>query len=146
MKRLVAVVLALVGAACGTDEPTRPIPDVGGTYTGSFLVQFLLNSQGVRGRMDMTVEQAGERVTVMGEIEASGTTAPLPAATGTLDATGFLELAGGGFSAPVNEEFCGDTRTISSTVRFFGASAEISEHADTEFCGRVVLSGSLTRQ
>ena len=133
-------------AACGDDEPTGPIPEVAGTYNGSFFVQFLLNQQGVQGSMRVVVEQAGESVTITGEIEASGGSASIPAVTGTLDVTGFLELTGGGFSASVNQQFCGSTRTLSSTVRFFGGGAEVSEHADTDFCGRVILSGSLTRQ
>lgn len=133
-------------AACGDDEPTGPIPDVAGTYTGSFIVQLLVNRQAIPGSMQVVVEQAGESVTLTGEIQASGNTAAIPSVTGTLDATGFLELTGGGFSASVNEQFCGPTRTLSSTVRFFGRSAEVSEHADTDFCGRVILSGSLTRQ
>lgn len=145
-RRFALAAIVLVGAACGDDELTGPIPDVAGTYTGSFIVQFLLNQQGVQGSMRVVVEQSGESVTLTGEIEASGGTASIPAVTGTLDATGFLELTGGGFSASVNEEFCGPTRTLSSTVRFFGGSAEVSEHADTDFCGRVILSGSLTRQ
>ena len=145
-RRLTAVVLALAATACGDDEPTGPIPDVTGTYNGSFIVQFLLNQQGIQGSMQVVVEQAGESVTITGEIQVSGGTASIPAVTGTLDATGFLELSGGGFSASVNEEFCGPTRTLSSTVRFFGRSAEVSEHADTDFCGRVILSGSLARQ
>lgn len=145
-RRFALAAIVLVGAACGDDEPTGPIPDVAGTYNGSFIVQFLLNQQGVQGSMRVVVEQSGESVTITGEIDASGGTASIPAVTGTLDATGFLELTGGGFSASVNEEFCGPTRTLSSTVRFFGGSAEVSEHADTDFCGRVILSGSLTRQ
>lgn len=136
----------LSAAACGDDEPTGPIPDVAGTYNGSFIVQFLLNQQGIQGSMQVVVEQAGESVTITGEIQVSGGTASIPAVMGTLDATGFLELTGGGFSASANEEFCGPTRTLSSTVRFFGRSAEVSEHADTDFCGRVILSGSLARQ
>lgn len=145
-RRLAVVVLALAGTSCGDDEPTGPIPDVAGTYSGSFIVQFLLNQQGIQGSMQVVVEQAGESVTITGEIEASGGSASIPAVTGTLDATGFLELTGGGFSSSVNEEFCGPTRTLSSTVRFLGGSAEVSEHADTDFCGRVILSGSLARQ
>ena len=145
-RRFALAAIVLVGAACGDDEPTGPIPDVAGTYNGSFIVQFLLNQQGVQGSMRVVVEQSGESVTITGEIDASGGTASIPAVTGTMDATGFLELTGGGFSASVNEEFCGPTRTLSSTVRFFGGSAEVSEHADTDFCGRVILSGSLTRQ
>ncbi len=145
-RRFALAAIVLVGAACGDDEPTGPIPDVAGTYNGSFIVQFLLNQQGVQGSMRVVVEQSGESVTITGEIDASGGTASIPAVTGTMDATGFLELSGGGFSASVNEEFCGPTRTLSSTVRFFGGSAEVSEHADTDFCGRVILSGSLTRQ
>lgn len=144
---LAAVVLALAGTACGDDEPTGPIPDVTGTYNGSFIVQLLLNRQGIQGSMQVVVEQAGESVTITGEIQASGRIESIPAVTGTLDATGFLELTDGGFSASsVSEEFCGPTRTLSSTVRFFGRSAEISEHADTDFCGRVILSGTLARQ
>ena len=137
--------LVLAGAGCGDDDPTGPIPDVAGTYSGSFVVQFLLNRQVSGGSMRVVVEQAGENVTVSGEIDVSGAPTPIPSATGTLDATGFLELAGGGFSAPVNEEFCGNTRTLSATVQFFTRSAEISEHADTDFCGRIIFSGSLTR-
>ena len=96
--------------------------------------------------MYIVVAQTGESVSITGEVQASGTAASLPAVTGTLDATGFLELTGGGFSASVNEQFCGPTRTLSSTVRFFGRNAEVSEHADTDFCGRIILSRSLTRQ
>ena len=140
-----AAVLVLSGAACGDDEPTGPLPEVAGTYSGSFIVQVLLNRQAIPGSMQIVVEQAGESVTITGEIQAVGGTAEIPSVTGTLDATGFLELTGGGFSDSVNEEFCGPTRTLSSTVRFFGRSAEVSEHADTDFCGRVILSGSLTR-
>ena len=137
----------LSGAACGDDEPTGPIPDVAGTYNGSFIVQLLLSRQGIQGSMQVVVEQAGESVTITGEIQAPSGTASIPAVTGTLDSTGFLELTGGGFSASsVGEEFCGPARTLSSTVRFFGRSAEVSEHADTDFCGRVILSGSLARQ
>ena len=95
----------LSGAACGDDEPTGPIPDVAGTYTGSFIVQFLLNQQGIQGSMQVVVAQAGESVTITGEIQAAGGAAEIPSVTGTLDATGFLELTGGGFSASVNEEF-----------------------------------------
>ena len=140
----------LFGTACGDDEPTGPIPDVSGTYTGSFIVQLLLNRQVIQGSMQVVVEQAGESVTINGEIQTARGTAEIPSVTGTLDATGFLELTGGGFSASVNdasvsEEFCGTTRTLSSTVRFFGRTAEVSEHADTDRCGRVILSGSLTR-
>jgi hypothetical protein len=145
-RQLGFVLLTLAAAACGEDDPTGPIPQVAGTYEGSFIVQFLVNRQATAGTMHMVIEQAGENVTLTGSIEVSGATVPIPTATGTLDATGFLELTDGGFSGSVNEEFCGTTRTISSTVRFFGSSAEISEHADTEFCGRVILSGSLRRQ
>jgi len=143
---LAAAVLLLSGTACGDDEPTGPIPDVAGTYSGSFIVQFLLQRQVMQGSMQVVVEQAGESVTITGEIQAERGAASLPAVTGTLDATGFLELTGGGFAASVNEEaFCGPMRTLSSTVRFFGRSAEVSEHADTDRCGRVILSGSLAR-
>lgn len=145
-RRLAAAVLLISVAACGDDEPTGPLPDVAGTYNGSFIVQLLLNRQVIQGSMQVVVEQAGESVTITGEIQASGGSAEIPSVTGTLDATGFLELTGGGFSAYVNEQFCGPTRTLSSTVRFFGRTAEVSEHADTDFCGRIILSGSLTRQ
>ena len=103
-RRFALAAIVLVGAACGDDEPTGPIPDVAGTYNGSFIVQFLLNQQGVQGSMRVVVEQSGESVTITGEIDASGGTASIPAVTGTMDATGFLELTGGGFSASVNEE------------------------------------------
>ena len=144
--RLALVVLTLASVACGEDELTGPVPEIAGTYAGSFIVQYLVNREGVAGSMQVVIEQAGQNVTLTGSIGVSGVTVPIPAATGTLDATGFLELTDGGFSGSVNEEFCGPTRTISSTVRFFGGGAEISEHADTDFCGRVILSGSLTRQ
>ena len=68
----------LSGAACGDDEPTGPVPDVAGTYNGSFIVQFLLNQQGIQGSMEVVVEQAGESVTITGEIQAGGGTASLP--------------------------------------------------------------------
>ena len=67
-----AAVLVLSGTACGDDEPTGPIPDVAGTYNGSFIVQFLLQQQGIQGSMQVLVEQAGESVTITGEIQASG--------------------------------------------------------------------------
>ena len=136
----------MFASACGDDDITGPIPDIAGTYAGSFLVRFPLNQQGIQGSMRVVVEQAGENVTLTGEVQASGGSASIPAVTGTLDARGFLELTGGSISASVNEAFCGPTRTLSSTVRFFGRNAEVSEHADTDFCGRVILSGSLTRQ
>lgn len=138
--------LALAGAACGDDVPTGPIPDVSGSYSGSYIVQFLLNSQATRGWMRVDIQQTGETVTLSGEIDVSGAATPIPTATGILDATGFLELTTGGFSAPVNDEFCGNTRTISATVRFFVGTAEVAEHADTDFCGRVIFSSSLARQ
>ncbi len=144
--RLALVVLTLSSVACGEDELTGPVPEIAGTYAGSFIVQYLVNREGVAGSMQVVIEQAGENVTLTGSIGVAGVTVPIPAATGTLDTTGFLELTDGGFSGSVNEEFCGATRTISSTVRFFAGNAEISEHADTDFCGRVILSGSLSRQ
>ena len=146
-QKVLVAVLTLAAAGCGEDDLTGPIPEIAGEYAGSFSIRFLQNPQISQGSMRVNIEQSGEQVTISGSMIAFDQTVPISGISGTLDSLGFLELTTDGFFASADAELCGNVRTLTSTMTFSGrGAAQVDEHADTDFCGRLVLSGLLTRQ
>ena len=145
--------LALVVSACGGDTtptaPSRPvpqIPQVAGTYTGSlqFSVPLLDITETIRARVN--VVQAGSQITITGSTTtSSGTTSGFAAITGTVDATGFFTLTGGGDDGSGEDSNCGTSSPTAYTITFSGNTLRYLEEVGTTLCGVVEISGTLTR-
>ena len=152
MRRPVAVVvLALVFVACGEGggSPTTPssrVPDVAGTYTGTLYLTSSRSSQRVPIQMRMVVVQSGSQLTITGSLSFDGRRLDLPAITGTINQTGFFTLTAGGFYGDtVDDPDCGRITPTSESLTFSGRTARYQETADTQYCGTLQISGTLTR-
>ncbi len=144
--------LALVVSACGGDTPTAPsrpvpqIPQVAGTYTGSLQlsVPLLDFTETITARVN--VVQAGSQITITGSTTiSSGTTSGFAAITGTVDATGFFTLTGGGDDGGGEDSNCGTSSPSAYTITFSGNTLRYLEEVGTTLCGAVEISGTLTR-
>lgn len=152
MRRLaVVVVLSLVFVACdeGGGSPASPssrVPDVAGTYTGTLHLTSSLGSQQVPLQMRMVVVQSGSQLTITGSVSFGGRRVELPAVTGTINQTGFFTLRSGGFYGnTADDPECGRITTTSSSLTFSGRNARYQETANTQYCGTLQISGTLTR-
>lgn len=142
----VVAAVALLAAACQQDGPTAlQAPEVAGTYAGSFTIRFLVNSEIGVGTMRVMVAQSGEQVTVTGSITILNQTTPIPAITGTLDTDGIARMDAGVVET-IYRDLCGNIRTLTSSLTFARGSVWVSEHGDSDYCGRMIFSGTLTRQ
>ena len=150
----VAVVAVLAAAGCddastpSSPSPTRPvqpqIPQVAGTYTGSMTLTVAGNS--LTGSGTMTVVQSGSQLTITGSATIAGETIQMPAVTGTINATGFFTLTGGGSLVSEWEDpTCGTMQIVSSTLTFSGRTLRYVESATTTLCGPLQISMSLSR-
>ena len=146
----VAVVVILLGfVACG-DSPTAPtsrVPEVAGTYTGTLYLTSSQSSQRIAVQMRMVVVQAGAQLTITGSMSFGGQTIDLPAITGTINQTGFFTItAGGYYEDAADDGECGRITPTSSSLTFSGRTARYQESADSQHCGSLQLSGTLTRR
>ena len=139
------VLFVVVAAACG-DSPTAPsrYPQVAGSYIGDVRItrhspRFL----SVAGPYQIEVTQAGNRVTV-GRVSASvfGEGFETPFITGTINAEGVVTLPAGAFLG--NEPPCGTWMLASATISFSGRSMRIEVTMETDHCGEIGLSGTLS--
>ena len=141
----IVVCLAIVSACGGSpSSPTSQIPDVAGTYTGSLTWTadgaFVASIQA-----RLTVVQAGAQLTVSGSLTLLGQTVQVAAVTGTVNATGFFTVSGGGFAGAVDDATCGTIRGTSASLTFSGNTARYVETDTTDFCGNWNFSGTLTK-
>ena len=147
---LVACVVAcLAVAACDGNSPTSPspqtqVPQVAGTYAGSFdliVDGSLLGS----GTAQMTVVQAGAQLTITGSFILAGATLPSRAVTGTINATGFVTIT----SAPPpnsTNPTCGTIAAARSSLTFSGNTVRFVDDFTSTYCGNLRASGTLTRR
>ena len=150
---VVVLALALVVSACGGDTPTAPspsvpqIPQVAGTYTGP--ATFAVTGQGLSeaGTGEIGVTQAGSTVTLIATWTFFDQTYQDPSVTGTISATGLFTRSGGEVQAPAADiaEGCGSITSQTLTVSFSGNTMRYSDTEQTELCGQVGISGTLTR-
>lgn len=146
---VVIVVLCSALVACGKETPTSPstpqIPQVAGTYNGQLTLTALATGERFIGSAQMVVRQAGSQLTVSGSMTILGLTTQLSAVTGTINATGFFTLTGGGFTGSVDAGECGRLRPLTASLTFSGRTANYVETAETDFCGTFQLTADLTR-
>ena len=143
---VLCVAVCLVFAACDGKSPTSPgtqVPQVAGTYAGSFnLVAdgVLLGS----GTARMTVVQVGSQLTITGSTTFAGSTIPSQAVTGTINATGLVTI-----TSPrppsVQSQNCGTIASAGSTLTFSGNTVRFVDDFTTTYCGNWRASGTLRR-
>ena len=156
MRRAVSVLGILIAAAtviaCGDGggptsptPPTPQIPQVAGIYRGPATITSSIVGS-VMGYSEMEVVQAGSQVTITGWITIGTDTVPLPAATGTINETGFFSLDAGGTNIDGHvEPTCGTWTTLSSTTTFVGRTIQVVTNTTTTLCGVFSYSATLTR-
>ena len=146
------LVVALALASCSSGPGTGRGPDgvlrVEGTYTGKGT--YLLSDLGTRFEVSirMIVVQSGSDVTLSGSMTSGDTTINLPANSGTLSSTGVYTPTSRGvvdYEAAVETSLCGTIHPISASLAFSGNRAIWEESADTDYCGRIHFSATLTR-
>ncbi len=140
------VLFVVVAAACG-DSPTAPsrYPQVAGSYIGDVTIS--ARSLGViriSGMDQMEVTQAGTRVTVGGVVAAIGEGIEIPSVTGTINEAGVVTPSAGAILR--NEPPCGTWMLASATISFSGRSMQIEATMETDHCGVISLSGTLSRR
>ena len=147
---LLGLVIALALVACQEGPGRGPdgILRVGGTYTGKGT--YLLSDLGTSFEisMRMVVVQSGSDVTLSGSLTAAGTTINLPAQTGTVSSTGTFMATSSGvidYEGALETSQCGTIYPISASLAFSGSQARLEESADTDYCGRIQFSATLTR-
>ena len=136
-------------AGCGSDgpvEPTSRYPQVAGTYTGPATITVHAIGQTVSGTGRAVVVQSGNQLTVTGSLTFAGVETVLPAATGTINETGFFTLTASGDvpSLPVMTE-CGIFTLTSSSLTFAGRTLTFEESYQSTLCGAFSLAATLTR-
>ena len=145
MRRLPIVVL-VVFVACG-DSPTAPsapqIPQVAGTYTGTLMWRDDFGPD-ERGSGRLVVTQADATVTIAGSLTFFGLTQEIAAANGTIDATGFFTMTGGGFHG-IEDPECGRYISGAFSIVFSGRTLQLVQRIGTDYCGTVEISGTLSR-
>ena len=150
---VVVLALALVVSACGGDTPTAPtpptpqIPQVAGTYTGPITLAATGIGLNEAGTGEIGVTQAGSTVTLVASWTFLGTTFQDPSVSGTIDATGLFTRSGGEVQSPTVDfaEDCGSITSQTLTVAFSGNTMRYSDTEQTELCGQIGISGTLTR-
>ena len=141
MAALVLAALALT--AC--DNMTGGVPQVAGTYTGPVVFRFPDLGLEAAGRARLTVVQSGAEVTIGGSLTVAGTTADVTSFTGMINSTGFFTATAHGVSGTVSDATCGTYRPVSSSLTFSGREVRLVENVNTDYCGNIQLSGTLTR-
>ena len=145
--RAAIVLLVVITTACG-DSPTSPsrYPQVAGGYMGEVTISArslgLISASGID---QMAVTQSGNQVTIGGASVAIGEGIELPSISGTIDQTGVVTPAGGAGATLGNEPPCGRWMLASADISFSGRSMQIQETLETDRCGVIRLSGTLTR-
>ena len=145
----------VVVAACGDDSPTSPtpveppqpqFPQVAGTYTGPVRITGSHITGSLDGHAEMTVQQAGNQLTVWATFTFPSQTVEVPSWTGTIDMTGNFTGTPSGRGAPVNDPTCGSLRTIDISLTFIlnNNSARFAQRVDTDWCGIFNYSGTWT--
>ena len=146
---VIAIGIALIGAACGNDDntpsgpspmdPPQPeVPYVAGTYEGTISGWYSEVSLG-QYPITMTVTQAGDQVTMEAELEG-GVLFFVPG-TGTIDSNGVV----GGQVDEVESEDCGTRTDLVWESRFTGDSLEYEESSGSTLCGTVRFEGELRK-
>ena len=141
------VLFVAVAAACG-DSPTSPsrYPQVAGSYIGEVTMSArsvgVVSSSGIN-RMEVT--QSGSRVTIGGVFFGIGEGIETPSITGTINEAGVVTtpLAGATLG---NDSPCGKWMLASASINFTGRSMRIEETMETDHCGVIRFSGTLSRQ
>ena len=152
MRCTVLLLVAVAAVACG-GSPVAPspqvtqIPQVAGTYTGpaTFAVRGLGISEAGTGEIGVT--QAGRSVTLVASWTFQGPTFNDPSVSGTIDATGLFTRSGGEVQTPTGDfdENCGMITSQTLTVTFSGSTMRFSDTEQTELCGQLGISATLTR-
>ena len=145
----------LAVVSCSEDSPTAPtpqptpqptIPQVAGTYTGSFnmSVDGVLAGSGTE---TLTVAQVGAQLTITGSVTIPSLELSfnVPAVTGTINASGFFTQTSPQLSLPPDPT-CGAFTAVSASLNFSGNTVRHVEIINTARCGLVEFSGTLTRQ
>ena len=141
------VLFVAVAAACG-DSPTSPsrYPQVAGSYIGEVTMSArsigVVSSSGI-ARMEVT--QSGSRVTIGGVFVGIGEGIETPSITGTINEAGVVTTPPAGATLG-NDSPCGKWMLASASINFTGRSMRIEETMETDHCGVIRFSGTLSRQ
>lgn len=144
------VILLFLIAACDS-SPAAPsstrIPDVAGAYTGTLSIRSsTLGPLGEDLDVRFVVRQAGSQLTLSGSASFDGQTAQLPAITGVVNSTGSFTFTGGGEDANIlHDRRCGELAPAGGSITFSGRTLRYVETVQSEFCGNIEFSGTLTR-
>lgn len=145
--RTCVVVLVVIAAACG-GSPTSPsrYPRVTGSYIGDLTISApSLRVISSSGSYQMKVAQSGNHVTIGGvSVRFVGEGIEIPSITGTINETGVFTPTPDATLG--NEPSCGRWTLGSATISFSGRSMQIRETMETDRCGVIGLSGTLTRR
>lgn len=145
------VILLLLTAACDS-SPAAPsstrIPDVAGVYTGALSI-----SSSTLGPLSedwdarFVVRQAGSQLTITGSVSFDGQTTQLPPLVGAVNSTGsFRFIAGGDGNADISRDRnCGELAPAGGSITFSGRTLRYVQTIQSEFCGDIEYSGTLTR-
>ena len=142
------VLLVVVTAACG-DSPTSPsrYPRVAGSYIGDVTISARsLGVVSVSGINRMEATQSGNQVTIGGVFAAIGEGIETPSITGTINETGVFTPTAGAGATLGSGPSCGTWMLASAAISFSGRSMQIQETMETDRCGVIRLSGTLTRR
>lgn len=145
------VILLLLTAACDS-SPAAPsstrTPDVAGSYTGAFSIRSstlgpLSEDLDVR----LVVSQAGSQLTITGSASLGGQTTQLPPLLGAVNSTGSFRftVGGSGNGDILRDRRCGETAPTGGSITFSGRTLRYVETHQSEFCGNIEISGTLTR-
>ena len=140
-KAAVAAVVLIALAACDMTG----VPRVAGTYTGPLVFRIL--GEEVRGTARLVVTQSGDQVTVNGTLTLAGVTSDLAAFTGTINATGnFTTTQHGVVDQTPTDATCGELRPRSSSLTFSNGTAKLVQNVNTDRCGLLQMTATLTRE
>ena len=144
MKRSTAAAVVLAALALTACDMTG-VPQVEGTYRGTLV--WRLGGSEIMGTSTLTVVQSGDQVTVSGSWTVLGLTVDLPAFTGTINRTGNVTGQQSGLTAaPYSTPECGLFTPVSGDLTFNGRTARLSGITNTERCGVMQITATMTRQ
>ena len=145
------VTVAAVLAGCGDlGSPVAPFPiypQVAGIYTGPATITAHTTGLTLTGFGRAIVFQSRNEVTIHRSLTFGGVESVRPAATGTINETGFFTLIASGAvpGPPTVSGQCGILTLTSQSLHFAGHTLTFQEGHQTTFCGPVALVATLTR-
>ena len=107
--------------------PVQPFPQVQGTWEGPAQESWPDIAFYNTGSISIRVQQAGAEVTVTGRVTLRGRTGSLPAATGTLNRSGFVRISTGRPVETTQDPACGARRSFGGATLAFDVDAGVAE-------------------